>query len=66
MSGGIGNWGQGTLLIEANFFDASGKKISSIQTDAVIESGLFGGSFENALDLAAEKLSEYAVANFKN
>jgi len=31
----------------------------------VIESGLFGGSFENTLDPAAEKLSE-SVANFKN
>ena len=66
LSGGIGNWGEGTLLIEANFLDGSGKKIGSIETDAVISGGMFGGSFENALDKAAEKLSSYAVANFKN
>jgi len=66
MSGGIGDWGQGTLMIQADFYDEGGKLLSTIQTDAVISGGLFGGSFESALDLAVEKLAEYAIANFKS
>ncbi|TLS65257.1 hypothetical protein FEF65_13215 [Mariprofundus erugo] len=57
--------GRGTLLIQADFFDATGKKLSSVQTDAVISGGLLGGSFESAIDKAVEKLAEYAIANFK-
>ncbi|NWF36337.1 DUF4410 domain-containing protein [Mariprofundus sp. KV] len=65
MGGGIGNWGQGTLLIQADFYDENGNKLSSMQTDAVISGGFFGGSFESAIDLAVEKMTEYAIANFK-
>ncbi|TLS72871.1 hypothetical protein FE236_13380 [Mariprofundus erugo] len=65
LAGGIGDWGCGTLLIQADFFDATGKKLSSVQTEAVISGGLLGGSFESAIDKAVEKLAEYAIANFK-
>ncbi len=65
LSGGIGNWGEGTLLIQADFTDAQGKHLGSVRTDARISSGFFGGSIESALDMAAEKLVEYAVAHFK-
>jgi hypothetical protein len=63
--GGIGNAGEGSLMIEVKFFDSADKELSKIQTEGRIGSGFFGGSYSEALDKAAEKVAEYAKTNFR-
>ena len=63
--GGIGNAGQGSLTVEAIYFDHADKELATIQVEGEIGSGFFGGSFEFAIDKAAEQLAEYTIKNFK-
>lgn len=63
--GGIGNAGEGTLTVEAKYFDSQGKEICVIQSEGKIGSGFFGGSFDYAMDKAAKEIVEYTKANFK-
>ena len=62
--GGLGNTGEGSLSIEAKFVDSSGAEIATIQAQGSINSGFFGGSFELAIDKAAQEIAEYTVANY--
>jgi len=62
--GGLGNTGEGSLSIEAKFVDSSGAEIATIQAQGSINSGFFGGSFELAIDKAAQEIAEYTVADY--
>jgi len=62
--GGIGNAGEGSLQVLAEFFDRD-KKLAQIQTEGRIGSGFLGGSMDEAVDKAAEEIAKYAVANFR-
>jgi len=62
--GGIGNAGEGSLTIQAVFYDKNGKKLSTIQVEGKIQSGFFGGSFDEALEKAAKELADYTIKNF--
>lgn len=63
--GGIGNAGEGSITVESNFFNKEGKKIGKIHTEGKIGSGFLGGSFDNAIEQSAHKLSEYIIKNCK-
>jgi hypothetical protein len=63
--GGIGNAGEGTLTIEAKFFDAHDKELSVIQVEGKIGSGFFGGSFDLALEKAANEIVEYLQQHYQ-
>lgn len=62
--GGIGNQGEGSLHLLAEFYDGD-RKLAQIQTEGRIDSGAFGGSLKSAVEKAAEEITEYAVANFR-
>ncbi len=62
--GGIDNAGEGSLQVLAEFFEGQ-TKLANIQTEGSIGSGFFGGSMSEAVDNAAGKIAEYAIANFK-
>lgn len=61
--GGIGNAGEGSLQLLAEFYDHD-TKLAEIQTEGRIGSGLFGGSMSEAVDKAAEQIGNYAIGNF--
>lgn len=63
--GGLGNCGEGTLIVEASFVDASGKEVGKVKSEGRIGAGFFGGSFSNALERAAEEIAKYTAHNFK-
>ncbi len=65
ISGGIGNWGEAAVIIEAEFFDNQGNKLGEIQIDGKISSGIFGGGINYALDRIVTELSNYVFSNFK-
>ena len=62
--GGIGNAGEGSMHIVAEFFEGS-TKLAQTQMEGRIGSGFFGGSMREAVDKAAEEIAKYAVANFR-
>jgi hypothetical protein len=61
--GGIGNAGEGSMHVVAEFFDGD-KKLAQTQVEGRIGSGFFGGSMSEAVDKAAEEIAKYAIANF--
>ncbi len=61
--GGIGNAGEGSLQLLAEFYDHD-TKLAEIQTEGRIGSGLFGGSMSEAVDKAAEQIANYAIGTF--
>lgn len=63
--GGIGNAGEGSLTVEAKYFDVAGHELSTIQAEGRIGSGAFGGDFSFAVGKAAEKIAEYTKVHFK-
>ena len=63
--GGIGNAGEGSLTIEAKYFDVADKELSVIQTEGKIGSGAFGGDLSFAIQKAAEEIANYTKVNFK-
>lgn len=65
MWGGLGSAGEGTLTVEAKYFDVSDKEIATIQTEGKISSGVFGGSFSFAIEKCAKEIAEYTKKNFK-
>ena len=62
--GGIGNAGQGSHTVQPRFIRPDGKELVTIRAAGTIQSGFFGGSFDNALEKAADEIAEYATANF--
>jgi hypothetical protein len=61
--GGIGNAGEGSMHVVADFFEGD-KKLAQTQIEGRIGSGFFGGSMTEAVDKAAEQIATYAIANF--
>jgi hypothetical protein len=65
MWGGLGSSGKGTLTVEAKFFDPTDQELAMIQSEGEISSGVFGGSFDFALEKCAKEIAEYTKHNFK-
>ncbi len=65
VSGGIGNAGEGSVTVEAKYLRPSGEELATIQAEGKIGSGFFGGSFDLAMQKAAEKIGEYTKQNFR-
>lgn len=63
--GGIGNAGEGSLTVEAKYFDSANTELSTIQAEGRIGSGFFGGDFSFAVEKAAEKVAEYTKVNYR-
>jgi uncharacterized protein DUF4410 len=63
--GGFGNAGEGSLTVEAKYFDSNNKELATVNVEGRIGSGLFGGALSQATDKAAEKLAEYTKTNFR-
>jgi hypothetical protein len=63
--GGFGNVGEGSLTIEAKFYNKLGTEIGKVNAEGKIGSGIVGGSFNDAVETAAESLAEYVAKNFK-
>jgi hypothetical protein len=59
--GGLGNSGEGTLTIEVTYLDKDGRAIGKIQAEGKIGSGMFGGSFDHAMETSVEKIVEYTL-----
>jgi hypothetical protein len=64
-SGGIGNFGEGSMTVEAKFYDQAGKELATIHTDGKISSGFFGGGFDNAVEKSAEQIADYTRQSFR-
>ena len=64
IAGGLGNQGEGSLHLLAEYYDGE-KKLVHIQTEGRIDSGVFGGSLMSAVQKAANEITEYAAANFR-
>lgn len=64
LTGGIGNCGEGTLTIEATYLDSKGNILGKSQTEGKIGSGVFGGSYDDAVEKAAEEISRYSHQAF--
>lgn len=62
--GGLGNQGEGSLHVLAEFYEGD-KKLAHIQTEGRIGSGAFGGSLNSAVDKAATEIAEYAGTTFR-
>ena len=65
LSGGIGNYGEGSLTIEVTYADQAGKPLGKIMSEGKIGSGFFGGSSDSAIERAAEEVASYTVTHFK-
>lgn len=63
--GGLGSAGEGTLTVEAKYFDGAQKELAVIQSEGKIGSGAFGGSFNFAVEKCAKEIAEYTKKNFK-
>ena len=57
--------GKGKMVINTKFYDATtGIKLSETDTEADVSMGLFGGSFDEALDKAVEEIYKFAKNNY--
>ncbi|SRR5260221_6904663 len=65
MAGGLGNAGEGAMTLEVVFKDKNNKELSKIHVGGRITAGVFGGSFDHAVEKAANQVVKYAVTNFK-
>lgn len=63
-TGGIGNAGEASAMIEFRFFSPDGEELSKIQVEGRIGSGFFGGSTDSALRKAAQEAAAYAANAF--
>lgn len=65
MAGGFGNAGEGEMTVQVTFKNKDGKEIAQIHVGGKINAGLFGGSFDGAIEQAARQVVNYVQANFK-
>ena len=62
-----GSWnprGEGSMTVQVKYLDSAGQVLAAIQTDGRIGSGLFGGSFDQALSKAADSVADYTAKTF--
>ncbi|WP_019451798.1 hypothetical protein [Cupriavidus sp. BIS7] len=62
--GGIGNAGEGSLVIMVRYLDASDAELAKTEIEGRIGSGFFGGDFEEAITKAGEDLVKFTIDNF--
>ncbi len=62
--GGIGNAGEGSLVIMVRYLDASDTELAKTEIEGRIGSGFFGGDFEEAITKAGEDLVKFTIENF--
>lgn len=63
-TGGIGNAGEASTMVEFEFLSPEGEALSKIQVEGRIGSGFFGGSTDSALKKAAREAAAYAANSF--
>lgn len=63
-TGGIGNAGEASAMIEIEFLSPDGEALSKIRVEGRIGSGFFGGSTDSALKKAAQEAADYAANSF--
>ena len=61
--GGFGV-GEGSVYIIVNYFDKSGTEIVSTECIGTVTGGFGGGSFDLAIENAADEIVKYATKNF--
>lgn len=64
MWGGLGNSGEGEMTAEVKFKDSQGRELCKIHVGGKIGSGVFGGSFDNAVENAAHEVIRYMEKTF--
>ncbi len=64
MWGGLGNSGEGEMTAEVKFKDIKGNELCKIQVGGKIGSGVFGGSFDHAIENAAHEVVRYVEKTF--
>jgi len=62
--GGIGNAGEGSVVVLVRYIDMSGKELAKTQVEGRIGSGFFGGSFDDAITKAGEDVVKFTVTTF--
>jgi len=62
--GGIGNAGEGMVVVQVRYIDVVGKELARTQVEGRIGSGFFGGSLDDAITKAGEDIVGFTVANF--
>ncbi|MEN8237137.1 MAG: hypothetical protein ABFQ95_06315 [Pseudomonadota bacterium] len=65
-SRGIGDTGEGEMTVEVIFKDKDNKELNKLHVGGKVSSGFLGGSFDNAVELSAQQVVKYVVANFKS
>lgn len=65
LAGGFGNAGEGDMTIEVTFRDKNKKELNKIHVGGKITAGFFGGSFNHAVEQAAQQVIKYVTINFK-
>lgn len=63
--GGMGNAGEGEMTVEVLFKNQNNKELGRIHVGGKITAGVFGGSFDHAIEQAAGQVVKYAITNFK-
>ena len=63
--GGALQCGLGRLVVETDYLDVTGNPITTIQGEGTVEEGIFGGTFNTAIDYTASEIANFTIANFK-
>jgi len=61
---GMGS-GEGSLTVEATYYDNNNNKICTIQAFGNVTAGFFGGSFDIAIENTAHEVANFTIKNFK-
>jgi hypothetical protein len=62
--GGLGNAGEGSLVIMVRYLDATDTELAKTEVEGRIGSGFFGGSFDEAVTKAGEDIVKFTTQNF--
>jgi hypothetical protein len=62
--GGIGNAGEGSVVVLVRYIDLSGRELAKTQVEGRIGSGFFGGSLDDAITKAGEDIVKFTVTTF--
>ena len=60
----FGNSGEGSITIQARFFDSANVELAVVEAEGLVWNGLFGGGLLSAVEKAAEELADYAHLNY--
>ena len=63
---GIGNVGEGSVVVLVTYFNHLGQEIAQIQVEGLIKTGILGGSINRALEQAGDKIVEFTIDHFTN